>query len=52
MLHAAKVLANTMVDLYEQKGTRAAIGNEFEENTKGVVYKPYIPDGPPPVPGR
>lgn len=52
MLHAAKVLSNTMVDLYEQPDTRAAIRKEFEEKTKVAVYKPYIPDGPPPVPGR
>lgn len=52
MLHAAKVLSTTMVDLFENSNTRAAIRKEFEENTKGVTYKPYIPEGPPPVPGR
>ncbi len=52
MLHAAKVLSFAMVDLYEKPETRAAIRKEFEEKTKGVVYKPYVPDGPPPVPGR
>jgi len=51
MLYAAKVLSSTMVDLFEQPATRAAIRKEFEENTKGVIYKPYIPDGPPPIPG-
>ena len=52
MLHAAKVLSTTMVDLFEDAGTRAAIRKEFEEQTEGVVYKAYIPDGRPPVPGR
>ena len=23
---------------------------EFKEKSKGEVYKPYVPDGPPPVP--
>lgn len=50
MTFAAKTLAATMVDLFEQPEKRAAIRREFEENTKGVVYKGYIPEGPPPVP--
>jgi aminobenzoyl-glutamate utilization protein B len=50
MVYAAKVLAATMVDLYEQPVVRQAIREEFDEKTKGQVYKPYIPDGPPPVP--
>lgn len=50
MTFAAKTLAATMVDLFEHPEKRAEIRKEFEENTKGVVYKGYIPDGPPPVP--
>ncbi len=50
MMHAAKALAATMVDLFEDAKTREAIQAEFKEKTKGHVYKPYIPDGPPPVP--
>jgi aminobenzoyl-glutamate utilization protein B len=49
MLHAAKVLAATMVDLFEDAKTREAIQAEFKEETKGHIYKPYIPDGPPPA---
>jgi aminobenzoyl-glutamate utilization protein B len=49
MLHAAKVLAATMVDLFEDAKTREAIQVEFKEKTKGHIYKPYIPAGPPPV---
>ncbi|MGH7599459.1 MAG: amidohydrolase [bacterium] len=52
MLHAAKILAATMVDLFEDAKTREAIQTEFKEKTKGHVYKPYIPDGPPPVPAN
>src|SRR6266540_3747311 len=50
MIHAAKTLAATMVDLFEDAKTREAIQAEFMEKTKGFVYKPYISDGPPPVP--
>jgi aminobenzoyl-glutamate utilization protein B len=52
MVYAAKVLAATMIDLYENPDTRRAIQAEFKEKTKGHVYKGYIPDGPPPVPTR
>ena len=47
MIHAAKTLAATMVDLFEDSKAREAIQAEFKEQTKGQVYKPYIPDGPP-----
>jgi aminobenzoyl-glutamate utilization protein B len=50
LVYAAKVLAATMVDLFEDAKTLQAIQAEFREKTKGVVYKPFIPDGPPPVP--
>jgi aminobenzoyl-glutamate utilization protein B len=50
MLYAAKTLAATAVDLIESPETLASIRAEFKEKTKGFVYKPYIPDGPPPVP--
>jgi len=50
MMQAAKVLAATMVDLFEDAKTREVIQAEFKEKTKGQIYKAYIPDGPPPVP--
>ena len=50
MAFAAKTLAATMVDLFEQPAKREEIRKEFEEKTKGVTYKGYIPDGPPPLP--
>ena len=52
MLHAAKALATTMVDLFEDDEARAAIRAEFGEKTAGVTYKGYIPDGPPPIPAQ
>jgi len=50
LVYAAKALAATMVDLFEDEKTREAIRAEFKEKTKGEVYKPYIPEGPPPIP--
>jgi aminobenzoyl-glutamate utilization protein B len=52
LVYAAKVLATTMVDLFEDAKTLQAIQAEFREKTKGVVYKPFIPDGPPPLPNH
>jgi aminobenzoyl-glutamate utilization protein B len=50
MIHAAKTLAATMVDLFEDPKIREAIQAEFKEQTKGLVYKAYIPGGPPILP--
>jgi aminobenzoyl-glutamate utilization protein B len=50
MVYASKVLATTMVDLFENAKAREAIQAEFKEKSKGQIYKPYIPDGPPPLP--
>ncbi len=52
LIYAAKALAATMVDLYEDAKTVQAIQAEFKEKTKGIVYKPFVPDGPPPLPKR
>jgi aminobenzoyl-glutamate utilization protein B len=50
MVMAAKTLAATMVDLFDDPAARAAVRAEFEKKTAGFVYEPYVPDGPPPVP--
>ncbi|MFY9557744.1 MAG: amidohydrolase [Blastocatellia bacterium] len=50
LVQAAKALSATMVDLFEDDRTREAIQAEFREKSKGEVYKPYVPEGPPPVP--
>jgi aminobenzoyl-glutamate utilization protein B len=52
MMYAAATLAATAVDLYEDAALRDAIRAEWAEKTKGVTYRWYIPDGPPPVPAR
>jgi aminobenzoyl-glutamate utilization protein B len=50
LVFAAKALATTMVDLYENEQLRKDIRAEFESRKGSHVYKSYIPDGPPPVP--
>jgi aminobenzoyl-glutamate utilization protein B len=52
MLRAAKTLAATMVDLYEQPAALKAVRDEFAQKKGDVVFKAYVPDGPPPVPAE
>ena len=52
MTYAAKVLAATAVELIVDREVRAEIRREFDEQTAGTVYVPYIPEGPPPVPAE
>lgn len=49
---ASKSLAMTMVDLFENEQLRKDIREEFDKRKAGHVYKPYIPDGPPPIPAK
>lgn len=50
MVHAAKALAITAIDLFEDAARRDAIRAEFTKQTAGFVYKPWIAAGPPPIP--
>jgi aminobenzoyl-glutamate utilization protein B len=50
MIHAAKVLAATTVDLFEDETARQAIRAEFRRKTGGALYRLLIPDGPPSLP--
>ncbi len=52
LVFAAKSLAMTMVDLFENEQLRKEMRAEFEQRKGGHVYKAYIPDGPPPVPSQ
>ncbi|RMF31534.1 MAG: amidohydrolase [Bacteroidetes bacterium] len=47
MLHAAKALAMTMVDLYENPDLVRAIRKEFLERKGDYQYKAILPEGPP-----
>jgi aminobenzoyl-glutamate utilization protein B len=50
MIVAAKTLAATMVDLYEKPRALKEVRAEFEKKRGTVVFKAYLPDGPPPIP--
>lgn len=50
MLYASKALAMTMVDLYKKENLRKEIREEFLKRKGNQIYKPMIPDGPPPFP--
>jgi len=50
MLFTSKVLATTMVDLFENEKLRIAIKEEFIKRKGKEVWKAMLPDGPPPVP--
>ena len=50
MMQAARVIATTAIDLFQDATTRDAIVSEFRKSTEGFVYKPYIPVGPAPIP--
>jgi aminobenzoyl-glutamate utilization protein B len=52
MIWASKALAATMVDLYRDPKLVQSIRQEFAKSTEGIVYKPYIPPGPPPAAGN
>jgi aminobenzoyl-glutamate utilization protein B len=52
MLVAAKTLAATMVDLYERPRAVREIRAEFAQKRGDVVFKAYLPAGPPPLPAE
>lgn len=52
MVHAAKALSMTMVDLFSDPQLVKDIRAEFEQRMEGKTYEAILPDGPPPVPGN
>lgn len=52
MLYAAKALALTMIDLFQQEQILKDMRAEFLEKKGNYVYRAMIPDGPPPVPNE
>jgi aminobenzoyl-glutamate utilization protein B len=49
MVHAAKALGMTAVDLFDNPKKVEEIKAEFKERKGEEVYEPIIPDGPPPI---
>ncbi|MBT8307909.1 MAG: amidohydrolase, partial [Maribacter sp.] len=52
MVHAAKALGMTAVDLFENPKLVEKIKAEFIERKGSEKYVPIVPDGPPPIPVR
>ncbi|WP_455170370.1 amidohydrolase [Aegicerativicinus sediminis] len=50
MIYAAKAMAMTMADLYENPDLIKKMKDEFKMRKGDTVYEPIIPDGPPPIP--
>ena len=50
LVFSAKALAMTMVDAFEDAALRESVKKEFIERKGNLIYKPILPDGPPPVP--
>lgn len=50
MQYASNVLAMSMVDLFTSPKTVEAIQAQFREDTSGLSYRAYVPEGPPPIP--
>ena len=50
MHYASNVLATSMVDLFTSPNTIKAIQAQFREDTSGLSYRAYVPEGPPPIP--
>lgn len=49
MAYAAKSLAMTMVDLFEDPSLRQEVKEEFKKRKGDYEYKGIVPDGPPPI---
>ena len=52
MIYAAKAMAMTMLDLYENPKMVEKISLEYKERKGSEIYKAMIPEGPPPIPSR
>lgn len=50
MLYAAKTMAVTLVDLFEDEDVRQAIRAEWLEDKAGREYRAFLAEGPPPIP--
>jgi aminobenzoyl-glutamate utilization protein B len=49
MMYASKALAATMIDFFEDPKKVEAVKKDFADKKGDVVYKGFIPDGPPKI---
>lgn len=52
MIYSSKAMSMTMLDLFENPELVQKVKNEYKERKGNVVYKPIIPEGPPPIPNK
>jgi aminobenzoyl-glutamate utilization protein B len=52
MVYAAKAMAMTMTDLFENPKMVEKVKAEYKERKGDEVYEAIIPDGPPPIPSN
>jgi aminobenzoyl-glutamate utilization protein B len=52
MLYAAKAMAMTMFDLFENPKLVTDIKEEYVNRKGDAVYKATVPEGPPPLPEK
>ncbi|MDX1517558.1 MAG: amidohydrolase [Woeseiaceae bacterium] len=50
MVHASKALAGSAIDLFVKPAHIEAAKAHHAEDLAGQSYRPYLPDGPPPLP--
>ena len=49
MVYAAKAMAMTMTDLFEDPAVVQGVKDEYLERKGGTVYEAIVPEGPPPI---
>nr|WP_298994183.1 amidohydrolase [uncultured Polaribacter sp.] len=52
MIYSSKAMSMTMLDLFENPDLVNKVKEEYKERKGEVVYKPIIPEGPPPIPNK
>jgi aminobenzoyl-glutamate utilization protein B len=52
MIYAAKAMAMTMLDLFEDPKLVEKVKAEYTERKGNEVYKAIVPEGPPPIPSK
>jgi len=52
MIYSSKAMSMTMLDLFENPDLVQKVKEEYKERKGDVVYKPIIPEGPPPIPNK
>lgn len=52
MLHASKAMSLTMLDLFEDDKLVEKVKAEYKMRKGNTIYKPIIPEGPPPIPKK